>query len=88
MREEPHGSVSLGPLSQHQFSEQPLHFAVSGIRTFHRLLCVENDGLYAAVWPLRLHLEPQHVFGPHLALGVQHAALHIPLHLHTVTLHR
>lgn len=44
-----------------------------------------HDGLYTAVGPLRLHLKPQHIFGTHLALGVQHAALDIPLHLHSFT---
>ena len=44
-----------------------------------------HDGLYTAVGPLRLHLKPQHIFGTHLALGVQHAALDIPLHLHAFT---
>ncbi len=44
-----------------------------------------HDGLYTAVGPLHLHLKPQHIFGTHLALGVQHAALDIPLHLHPFT---
>lgn len=44
-----------------------------------------HDGLYTAVGPLRLHFKPQHIFGTHLTLGVQHAALDIPLHLHAIT---
>lgn len=44
-----------------------------------------HDGFYTAVGPLRLYLKPQHIFGTHLALGVQHAALDIHLHLHSFT---
>lgn len=42
MRKEPHGSVGLGSLSLQEFSQQPLHLPVSGVCTFHRLLCVKT----------------------------------------------
>lgn len=39
---QPHGSVGLGSLPLQELSQQPLHLPVSGVCTFHRLLCVET----------------------------------------------
>lgn len=43
MRKKPHGSVGLGSLPLQELSQQPLHFAVSGVCTFHCLLRVKTN---------------------------------------------
>lgn len=35
--------MGLGSLPLQEFSQQPLHLPVSGVCTFHRLLCVKTD---------------------------------------------
>lgn len=42
VRLQPHGAVGLGSLPLQQLPQQPLHLAVSGVCTLHRLLCVET----------------------------------------------
>lgn len=42
MRKKPHGAVVLGSLSLQELSQQPLHLPVSGVGTFHCLLCVKT----------------------------------------------
>ena len=39
---EPHGPAGLGPLPLKELPQQPLHLAVAGIRTLHRLLGVQT----------------------------------------------
>lgn len=41
MRKKPHSSMCLGSLPLQEFSQQPLHLAVSGVCTFHCLLRVK-----------------------------------------------
>lgn len=42
MAEEPRVSVSFGSLPLQEFPQQPFHLPVSGVGTFHRLLCVKT----------------------------------------------
>lgn len=42
VRLQPHRPVGLGSLPLQQLPQQPLHLPVSGVCTFHRLLCVKT----------------------------------------------
>lgn len=46
VRLQPHSSVGLGSLPLQELSQQPLHLPVSGVCTFHRLLCVKTVNNY------------------------------------------